>query len=202
MLRKTLLLSCSLTAMLLLCFCTDSNREQPAEDAEEALLPLAIGNMWVYEHTATGDDGKVISTWRDTMRVVGTEEIKGNKWYQVKGFMVQDTILLASREDGLWMLNQDQQEIHYFNSKLDVGKTYTRPPSFNVELRNAAADISVPAGKFSCIHFSERFDNAPSASSYYLAPGTGLVEWSSEKVLVQNAAEGAVYQKLVEYKLQ
>lgn len=77
------------------------------------LVPLAVGNTWVFERTETryANDGTVIgettASTPDTLRVVGTETHGGATWYRLASSPSSPSGLLASAAGGLVANRED-----------------------------------------------------------------------------------------------
>ena len=191
-------------ALIVLAACSTASDEPQGSDE---IIPLAKGNYWIYETTTVDKEGNSGNSSLDTMRVIGSREVSSKDggsatWFEVYGFMVKDTILLKTRPDGLWMIDKLGREVHYYRTDIKRGETYERPPAFNIMLQDTNATVNTAAGKFSGLQYMERFGNAPSATTYYFAPGIGLVEWVATNVMMTNGSEGSVRTTLKESNLQ
>ncbi len=192
-------------AWVLVCVLTNSNGAwtQEAEQAPEPgapteLIPLAVGNEWVYEKT--GDGGSPVYT----ERVIGSILRNGQSWFLVRGG--EDPGQRDSDEDWeYWtgntaegnadveysIANETMQGVFsepfvYFRYPVGAGETYQLDDDLT-EIQVVAVDarVTVPAGEFECILYQERLADTPDdeyMGSWWVCPGVGVVrsEWIHE----------------------
>lgn len=96
--------------------CTDNDTPSrpfippdPVTRSGGVLMPLAVGNEWVYvSHSLNGSGG---TFWDDTMRVVGTTTIGGDTWYEVSFSYFRDTLLFRNGAKGLLCYETDSSRL-------------------------------------------------------------------------------------------
>jgi hypothetical protein len=64
-------------------------------DGDSIVIPLAVGNFWIYEESSTGKRSSVAI---DTTTIVDAESLGGETWYLLASSLEQDTVRV--REDG------------------------------------------------------------------------------------------------------
>jgi hypothetical protein len=95
--RRKLVLSGRIACLLValaLCGCGDDGPTNAAP-VDPIVVPLAVGNWWVYDTTITPKTG---TTETDTTTIVGTENLYGEMWYVFVGSLEDDT--LRVRQEG------------------------------------------------------------------------------------------------------
>jgi hypothetical protein len=141
------------------------------------VMPLAIGNRWVYRVTGGA---------LDTVEIVGAREVGGETWYEGS-----DSILYTNRADGLWTSPLGQPPIHVALANPRIGDTVVYGvasvllpgASETVELplvksvTDTDSAVTVPAGKLQCDHYllERPFAQRPNMPSELFARGIGLV---------------------------
>lgn len=142
------------------------------------IMPLAVGNQWVY-HTVRSDTmGNVTRNTYDTVRVTGTEVIAEETWFIVNG---EGNYNYINRSDGLW--KACSKNVLYIKFPVRLGEYYTTgtsmdycsPPGFSVVSTDTV--ITVPAGTFRCITYLWGDYGGYYNHVYHYAPNVGLIRY-------------------------
>lgn len=134
----------------------------------QALIPLAIGNYWVYQIGA-GPDGYYIQSV-DTNRIETSQIINGCRWYRDS-----HGNRMANLTGGLWELLGNTQPQLAVEFPADSGEMLAAPANFKVI--GTSQPVIVPAGTFNCfvIANTPAYAESPSYKSSY-CPNIGLVK--------------------------
>jgi hypothetical protein len=153
-----------------------------------ALMPLQVGNKWVYgaafEGSQVQDTGYV---YERTFEILGTAVIDGSRYYHLQ-IDSEEPTYLQTREKGLFAGDYDVHrdgeywnDDFFFRYPVTPGTSYTyktidgtREVTFVV----SSAAISVPAGTFDCLVYEidESDELEQDVSTWSFAPGIGLIQ--------------------------
>ncbi|HEX7070294.1 MAG TPA: hypothetical protein VF190_05795 [Rhodothermales bacterium] len=93
----------ALAASVLVSAC-DSGPDSPAPP--DSILPLEVGNRWIFERTLTDATGDTLLVEPDTVTIVGDTLIANERWFVVAGSSPHSQNcfggLEALRDDGIW----------------------------------------------------------------------------------------------------
>jgi hypothetical protein len=166
---------------------------------QQAIMPLAVGNEWIGQVTQYDSYGNSDSIWFDTLRVLKSEVVAGEIWYDMNAFWINGSDTnrqwFANRSDGLYTCDSE-----YFREAYRFGKYPAKPGDVCVTFENTfdstrlygqsdgiSVDttdllVTVPAGQFRCYVYrgfsiSRDYDVVSSAfePGQYYAPGVGLI---------------------------
>jgi hypothetical protein len=140
------------------------------------IMPLTIGNWWIY-YTQTWDTtGKLTGEWYDTVMIVKDTLIDDNYWFiDYKGRRY------SHQEEGLWRY-QSGNLCLLAMYPTEVGEVCYNCPQYvyplNPQLEVLATDwqVTVDLGTFSCYrYYMSTGIYEPIVYYYYFSPGTGLI---------------------------
>lgn len=159
--------------------------------ADHDLVPLEVGNQWIFRVTrftvspmddGTSFDTVVNSITYDTVLLVRDTVLNGDRWYLI-GHPIpgMDPAWMAYRDDGIWISVGlgDDALFRELNAKWPaaVGDTfYVGLPPTVCEVEGTAVDVQVPAGTFRtiCYRTDSSVGDGVVGRSYY-AVGIGRV---------------------------
>lgn len=140
------------------------------------IMPLTIGDMWVYEVSALDTIDNMMKPVRiDTFEVTRDTIIDGERWFVVKD-MTPPGGRVINREDGFWQCRRDQEPFLFLKYPASPGDEYSwNIRDITVENRVIAADaeVTVPAGTFTCYKYTQLADLQNIIVDYYFVPGVG-----------------------------
>ena len=142
---------------------------------KSVILPLKIGNYWVYKVTNT-IDGKVET---DTLKVARDTLIKGEKWFIVNHTSEHSFVLiLQNKSDGLHMVDYYNTPHIFLKYKAIPGEVFTpRKEKDSVKVISINEKVVVPAGTFECyIYGSPQTDINTKEDHFCMAPGIGCIK--------------------------
>ena len=148
--------------------CTSSN--QPSSTAL-SLMPLAVGNQWVYRVTSLDTNGVVTGVENDTIRVLKDTTFGGQTCYVLSSLNTDRSPgYFQSRSDGIWAPSGNSYAMQkWFSYPAKVGDTtmiYSHDP---VVVRNVDTLVAGPGGAWRCCVY-----NLDNVFIEYYAPGVGL----------------------------
>lgn len=169
---------CFTFAVLVAC-----NSGNEPEDSKKQLIPLAKGNSWSYVQTTFDTTGKASTAVYHIEDKVDSDTIISNeKWYHSEGY--PSSVWITNRNNGLWhfaksgaspLIKKDTL-ILVFSYPTKVGDKFGTYQVISLDV-----DVKVPAGTFSCIHYSYYVPNPTnswySGFEYFITPGLGIVKW-------------------------
>ena len=156
-------------SLILLSACGDE--EIVTSRDTSVLLPLAVGNTWIYEQTRFDSLGTVLGVSMDTIRIDRDTIINGETWYhRALG------IHYANRDDGVWLNIQATSTIVY-KYPMQVGEFTTNNVNDTTWLIDSKSPVSLLIGQFSAYQYQNKFKGFP--FSTYMVPGIGWVIWEN-----------------------
>ncbi|MEE9442499.1 MAG: hypothetical protein V3V99_07510 [candidate division Zixibacteria bacterium] len=158
---------------------TDTEQETAPPLAGVDLMPLEVGNSWVYELAAMDTlTGELTVNKIDTFRVERDTVIDGETFYFISGMGLRGT-LATNRDDGFWIMGPMGQPIMLAKFPGVDGEDFSMtvgPSVITNRLDKAGLEIEVPAGKFYCYKYSQVMGPMRRTTYNYFAPGLGLVK--------------------------
>jgi hypothetical protein len=140
-----------LSILVTLCSgCEDKGVVTPPQASQQGIMPLKVGNCWIYETTFLDTLGNVILVAPETLAVVVDTMIKGETWFRVKN------VLYTNRSSGLWIWGTDEPYLFY-KYPTEVGDSTLTGYGTIQTVTATARQVNVPAGTFSCVEYSQRF---------------------------------------------
>jgi hypothetical protein len=147
---------------------------------QDTIVPLAVGNLWVYRVTAA-------AVTSDTQEVVRDTVVNGETWYVMggTGYDSAHPACWTNRDNGLWVWygfyadSSSRWLLAKYPSK--QGETYDVRPwqwgdVLNVEVESTDAEVTTSAGRYRA-HCYRISLGVVSFTRYYFSPSVGLVKW-------------------------
>jgi hypothetical protein len=162
--------------------CTDEAANPSPPTTQQVLMPLAVGNEWVYAHSRYLE-GKLDSTliWPIHIHRVKTDSL-GRKCYSP---LEKDTTI-GNSMFSMWWTNTERG-LEYFGEPIGLfiwrypvpsGFSYpldTKLMYYNMVVSCIDTLITVPAGTFSCYRYDYHNDKHEYFASDYYSPGVGRI---------------------------
>ena len=163
--------------------CKDSQSPTASVDTS-VIIPLKVGNMWIYKTTSWSVRANSDSTfYSDTTRVNSQMVINNAVWFLVTTTTGVDTSKRQNRSDGLWGFDSLQGPELIIKYPANINDTYGE---YTVVTTDTAIDVS--AGRFNCYVYKRI--NSNSETKLFFAPGIGLIK---EIILVTSAYSDNIY---------
>ncbi|PKL85358.1 MAG: hypothetical protein CVV22_08080 [Ignavibacteriae bacterium HGW-Ignavibacteriae-1] len=157
-------------------------------DNAKEIWPLKIGNSWTYNtyRYFSSDMDSLSFLITQTLRVSKKVTIMDEDWYffESEGKMVK--VAMTNRKDGLWTIDfKDSTKINVDSAKLrykyptKLNETYPSNSPAAIT-RSLNTEVVTPAGKFSCIWYSNyNHIGTHENEGVFCAPGIGDIkqEW-------------------------
>ena len=183
--------------------CGDDDNGLTGPDITSELIPLAVGNCWIFDVETYVDDS-LFYQGADTTEIEKDTTWGGYTWYDYQGW-------IRNAEDGLWglLINDDYPEgiaelfIKYPASANDSWVLESDSTTITVE--SISETVTVPAGTFNgCYRIRMDFvdvDGVIEGQSIWVKPGIGVIqsEFTVEEV---GRPEYRMILKLKEYHLE
>jgi hypothetical protein len=170
------------------------------EPLDDVIMPLALGNTWVYELTRFADDGSVGSVELDTTRIVKVTDYTGEVRYYTY-FENDMGSYYTNKSDGLWSGSfssagsRSQLSVPYPAeigdfTDLDTMIQYIWDSTMRdrlydtvitrITLKEKNVGVEVKAGTYACYHYEMQMKRGYSGlvvfnSDYYYAPNVGRI---------------------------
>jgi len=147
------------------------------------IMPLAVGNRWVYRVVTYENPVYPLDTTYDTILIVRDTAIQGETWY-IDG----DGALYANRSSGLWRLSSGGQLYLFAKFPGTAGQVYNADPDISqtVNIQGTSVLISTPINFYFCYYYLTTSSDLTLRRDYYYAPRLGLVRF--DRFLVEPPA--------------
>jgi hypothetical protein len=96
-----------LLLIFLFCDCKSISEACNPIKTSGSILPLAIGNKWIYRANTIDEHGIIANTSYVTIQILSDTIVNGETWYDFPVFGY-----CANRSDGLWVLDHQQTQDH------------------------------------------------------------------------------------------
>jgi hypothetical protein len=172
---------------LLMFACSEDDANPSTPGTSEVLMPLAVGNYWIYTSTVkgleTGDTTHVMG-----IEIVSKEIIDGEAWY-----IGHDGEKYRNAADGLHKISNGNTYFFKHPAKLHEQFAYYNgnPVFFAMTVSSVDSWISTKAGVFDCYKYTMK-DHGTTVDVYY-SPGTGLIRWDSQSASYSTTMELTQY---------
>lgn len=157
------------------------------------LIPLSVGNQWVYQISAYDTSGHLDSTWVDTVEVVQDTVITGERWYRAESteggvFLLLYrggagrerwlAPLLANRQDGLWirgtgMYYMPPAMMLYYPAS--VGTEFRDFDGLEVRVEALGVDTTVLGRRYRCVQYHTAETEFSFRTQMFVHPGIGPI---------------------------
>jgi hypothetical protein len=158
------------------------------------IIPLAVGNQWVWKHTVIDSTNHVVSSTQSTLRIIGDTIINGEQWY-----IPDRNYYQTNRPDGIWSatksdpLKSKRDYKHPVNINevmhSDTVSYGSGPKDYHIYdyvLKEKGQPISVIAGQFAANRYEPVIKNLDGTlasdsscncrSIEWFSPGYGLIK--------------------------
>jgi len=191
-----------------------------AQTSANVIVPLSIGNYWIYEVTLNDTANTVVETRYDTVAVVSDTMVNSVHWFCLnKGTWVRNTVegyyykplpqwseQLVVPYPAVYADEFNIDTVHITRDSLN-GEPDTLQVGYRVVSTNAT--ITVPEGTYTCYDYKpgiwqmsglEIAASIPDRAQYWFAPQTGLIQQKS--VILLNEVPHTVVYRLAEVNLE
>ncbi|GEM_PF-1524189 len=154
----------------------------------DGMVPLKVGNEWIYRYFMYDTSGNEIATFLDTVAVERDTIIGNERWYRVPRLKPADADFFdfyTNRIDGLWVLQRvigpnSDTAFSYLTFKYPTqpGDSWGNFVGDSTRTSSIAEIIITPSGTDTCIKYEDHFQLYPTDSIifwYYFKPGKGWV---------------------------
>jgi hypothetical protein len=158
------------------------------------IIPLAVGNSWVWEEIYYNSSGTEIG--RDTLddQVTRDSVVNSEVWYFIP------PVWFCNRADGIWYLDLSQGL--WYKYPAGVGDQYGgSPASPNTEVLDVDKRVTLDLGIFSCYEYLI-LGATRDTSFAYVAPGVGIVKYMHYAYLNDSANYLSSARSLIQYNLE
>jgi len=168
-----------------------SNPLSTSTDTTKEIMPLKVGNRWIWQVEQYDSVGAVIVSYCDSLVVLRDSTFQSEKWYLLKG---AGSILYTNKSDGLYLL-QSGYAYHLFLYPAKAGDTYYNPTFTMMKVITIDSLITVPYGAFSCLGYQAYSQNRLD-EVWYCSPNIGIIKIDDYYI-----TQGGINYKCAEYNL-
>ena len=165
---------------------------------DSVLIPLSVGNMWVYEVTEYSDSFEVMKTYYDTVSIVKDTSIMGDHWFYQLTSSNGNYTMVTNFEGGVYWMFADKS----FKAQSDpflafaypspAGQQYTFA-NFTAEVADTALLASTPFGQKECYLYVLSNPESPVTVEFIISPGVGvlsIVRKQNDQIMVTTQLAG------------
>ncbi len=151
----------------------------PGQRVGNIIMPLEIGNMWVYNIyglDTANNQLRVIKV--DTLSVVSDSIINRDRWYYIGGLQRTEG-WVQNRKDGFWFALPGTQPFLFAKYPAQAGDTFTSligSSTARTTVAGTGVEVKSPAGTYYCYKYVQKVAPMDVITNYYFAPGVGLVK--------------------------
>jgi hypothetical protein len=153
----------------------------PIRENSAGLLPMKLGNKWVFRYYQYDTTGLVEGAYLDSAVVSRDTVVNHERWYkihQLKPADGDDLDWYTNRSDGLWVLRHlSDTSIAYLNFKFPTAKGESWGNSFRDSTRTIATDSILfvsPSQPDTCIVYEDHCQFRSFGPIYAFRPSQGL----------------------------
>ncbi|HYF02254.1 MAG TPA: hypothetical protein VEC36_02675 [Patescibacteria group bacterium] len=181
---------CSCILMAVFFGCSDNNSTEPDTTKSEGIIPLKVGNQWIFKRYHIDSTGTQIAEYRDTMQITGTKMFDNEMWYKTyisagSGYITAEVFQL-NRANGLWNRDYIGEPNLAVKFPAQAGDTfYSGEPDdlqdtmFHRKMHVLSTDttITTPAGMFKCYAYGYYYNSSKIlAQLIFYAPSVGYIK--------------------------
>ena len=184
---------------LVLLSCNDTGLSVIEGNPAGPIIPLQIGNTWIYEFSQYDTLGTLISAVYDTVALAIDTVLDNRVWF----FWAQPEMYIANYSDGAWIRSLEIGFSLYpslmYKYPAEVGDLWTFDgfSTFHMQLTSINEVTEVPAGRFSC----HVYDFGSTTGVVHIVPGIGMV-FSEMFNFVPSGKSYRYVHRLLSYSLQ
>jgi hypothetical protein len=167
-----------LSAFAILSGCKTEGTTEPIpsgpRDSNAVILPLKVGNRWIYKTTDYDSTGTPLRSRGDTTTIVRDTMIGSEKWFIDQGGVVQ-----TNRTTGLHLMDQTGETYLVNAYPATLNQTYRIYGAYGVTVKVMSLNQSVAttAGTFTCVVYEWRLTSTGNKlSSLSYSPNVGLAK--------------------------
>jgi len=152
-----------------------SNSCSHKDEESSVIIPLKIGNYWIYRVTVLNKPDVKI----DTLTVTKDTLIRGEKWYIINHSLWHDfKWVLQNKTNGLYAVINENSSGLFLKYKAIKGEIYASFSSKDTAMVSSINEkIKTQAGEFNCYFYaSKKDDGKSSGNGYYMSPGIGMIK--------------------------
>lgn len=157
--------------------CKSNDNVTNSSEVTSVILPLAVGNEWIYAHNSTQPP--------DTHRVLSDTTIDGETWYLWQS-QAGTVIPAINRSTGLW-INSGGVEYRFLKYPASSGDTY-QFTNLQATVESTRDSVEVPGGFHFCWKYVFTYAGN-NALILFAAPDIGIVRWEEWNAETNQLAE-------------
>lgn len=146
-----------------------------ASCGKEELMPMKIGNLWVYKTAKIDRYGTVERTDYMSLAVLADTVFSGQSYALIEGGFP-----LTNKEDGIYSVKKDSSSYSpalFFKYPAKLNDSYQSFTNDSITVMALDETVITPAGKFKCIKYLSRSSSMfDEATAFYLCPSTGIIK--------------------------
>jgi hypothetical protein len=151
----------------------------PGQRVGNIIMPLEIGNMWVYNVYGIDTAQKQLRPILvDTLSVISDTVINSERWFYMAGLQGTEG-WVQNRKDGFWFALPGAQPFLFAAYPAQPGDTFTSligKSTAHTTVAGTGVEVKSPAGTDYCYKYVQKVAPVNATTNYYFAPGVGLVK--------------------------
>ena len=172
-------------SVILLTACKDNSTTPSKSDV---IWPLAVGNVWTYQHAKYDTLGNVLSTSPEIMSVILDTMINNEHQYFIKDIIdtFPATLSVTNRTDSLWINSSKDPcnpSVLFFKYPVNNGEQfYCTQLNDTMTVESTNEKITTKYGQtYTIIKYiiEKILQTSYSSTIYYMSPGYGLIRFET-----------------------
>jgi hypothetical protein len=158
--------------------CKTSHSLANSSQNDQQILPLKVGDTWVFRYTHFDTTGAIQKTVYDTLMISTDTLVAGDTWYE---FSTHNGRFYTNKPDGLWMMAGGTYPITptlLYKYPASVGDSwntsYANSMTLQVSVEQVNVSLTVPQGKYPCYEYRTSYNSKPQEDDYF-CPGVGFI---------------------------
>jgi len=159
--------------------CSEDDNPVTPHDIPDVIMPLELGNSWVYQLTTFKPDGSIRRTDTVTFSVFSDTLIENERWF-VWGQKVTTQVFCTNRTDGLWYWHENDT-VPGLSAMYpaEAGDRFTDAYCDTIHVVSTDHLVTVPGGTFSCFLYEKPPAHHQQAQRWryrgYFSPNIGQI---------------------------
>lgn len=190
--------------------CSDDDDPTPPKNQEDpyspGIIPLRIGNYWLYQETHLQDETTATVKWEVTDTLQIDETIIFELSYERNDMPQAERHYVRNQSEGLFLYRHRRNDGTYENFEpptlmlkypAQENQLFLSWWTNDARLRAKNKNVGVPAGAFNCLKYELNFET--SMRSTYWTPGSGMI-MESEYLFTENGTIHNRKWELIDYE--
>ncbi|MBC8044727.1 MAG: hypothetical protein IAF08_14920 [Rhizobacter sp.] len=175
--RKALIITL-LALSALVSSCKENTGTSVDTASSSQIIPLEIGNQWIYKNVYYDSLGAITFDALDTVTIIKDTTISGEKWFRLQG-SVGYSFDVIHRADGYYYYGDGGAILQYkYPANLNERyQTYVATPTDTMVVASFNSVTTVQAGTYTCYQYNRFVPSRPTVrQTTWIEAGKGIIK--------------------------